>query len=140
MFLGLRVKTLANMGAYLPTFASSGPTALYATLASGPCRAQGHGQAMREGVIDDTGSGRLLAGSSMDDTMPRADDLPSFTVDHTVTACTHNPLGVKGGGEARAIGSPPAFINALTEAPGVRDIAMPATVEPVWRAANGLSA
>ena len=55
--------------------------------------------------------------------MPRADDLPSFTVDHTVTPCTHNPLGVKGCGEAGAIGSPPAFINALTDALGVKDIA-----------------
>ena len=54
----------------------------------------------------------------------------------TCTPCTHNPLGVKGCGEAGAIGSPPAFINALTDALGVRDIAMPATVEKVWRAAN----
>ena len=54
--------------------------------------------------------------------MPRADDLPSFRIDHTNTPCTHNPLGVKGCGEAGAIGSPPAFINALTDALGVRDI------------------
>ena len=98
--------------------------------------AQGLGQAMMEGCVYDPESGQLLTGSYMDYTMPRADDLPSFTVDHTVTPCTHNPLGVKGCGEAGAIGSPPAFINALTDALGVRDIAMPATAERVWRAAN----
>lgn len=98
--------------------------------------AQGLGQAMLEGCVYDTESGQLLTGSYMDYTMPRADDLPSFTVDHTVTPCTHNPLGVKGCGEAGAIGSPVAYINALTDALGVRDIAMPATAERVWRAAN----
>ncbi len=101
--------------------------------------AQGLGQAMMEACQYDTESGQLLTGSYMDYTMPRADDLPSFTVDHTVTPCTHNPLGVKGCGEAGAIGSPPAFINALTDALGVRDIAMPATAERVWRAANKIA-
>jgi len=96
--------------------------------------AQGLGQAMLERCVYDTESGQLLTGSYMDYCMPRADDLPSFQVDHTVTPCTHNPLGVKGCGEAGAIGSPPAFINALTDALGVRDIAMPATPERVWRA------
>jgi aerobic carbon-monoxide dehydrogenase large subunit len=97
--------------------------------------AQGLGQAMMEGCVYDS-TGQLLTGSYMDYAMPRAGDLPSFTVDHTVTPCTHNPLGVKGCGEAGAIGSPPAFINALTDALGVRDIAMPATAERVWRAAS----
>ncbi len=101
--------------------------------------AQGLGQAMMEGCVYDTASGQLLTGTYMDYTMPRADDLPSFTVDHTVTPCTHNPLGVKGCGEAGAIGSPPAFINALTDALGVKDIAMPATAEKVWRAANKIA-
>jgi carbon-monoxide dehydrogenase large subunit len=101
--------------------------------------AQGLGQAMMEGAVYDNDSGQLLNGTYMDYTMPRADDLPSFTVDHTVTPCTHNPLGVKGCGEAGAIGSPPAFINALTDALGVRDIAMPATAERVWRAANKIA-
>ena len=101
--------------------------------------AQGLGQAMMEGCQYDPESGQLLTGSYMDYTMPRADDLPSFTVDHTITPCTHNPLGVKGCGEAGAIGSPPAFINALTDALGVRDIAMPATAERVWRAANKIA-
>ena len=97
--------------------------------------AQGLGQAMMEGCVYDP-SGQLLTGSYMDYTMPRADDLPSFTVDHTVTPCTHNPLGVKGCGEAGAIGSPAAYMNALTDALGVRDLAMPATAERVWRAAG----
>jgi carbon-monoxide dehydrogenase large subunit len=99
---------------------------------------QGLGQAMMEGCVYDPESGQLLTGSYMDYCMPRADDLPSFTVDTTNTPCTHNPLGVKGCGEAGAIGSPPAFINALTDALGVKDIAMPATAERVWRAANNI--
>ena len=98
--------------------------------------AQGLGQAMLEGCVYDAQSGQLMTGSLMDYAMPRAADLPSFTVDHTVTPCTHNPLGVKGCGEAGAIGSPAAYINALTDALGVRDVAMPATAERVWRAAN----
>ncbi|MCO5125325.1 MAG: xanthine dehydrogenase family protein molybdopterin-binding subunit [Rhizobacter sp.] len=101
--------------------------------------AQGLGQAMLEACRYDPESGQLLTGSYMDYAMPRADDLPSFTVDHTVTPCTHNPLGVKGCGEAGAIGSPPAFINALTDALGVAEIAMPATPERVWRAANKIA-
>jgi len=99
--------------------------------------AQGIGQALLEhGIYDE--SGQLITGSLMDYCLPRADDLPSFTVDTTVTPCTHNPLGVKGCGEAGAIGSPAAIINAVTDALGVADIAMPATSERVWRAANGL--
>jgi len=70
--------------------------------------------------------------------MPRADDVPDFTVDTTVTPCTHNPLGVKGCGEAGAIGSPAAIINAVTDALGTEDIAMPATPEQVWRKLRGL--
>ena len=83
-----------------------------------------------------TESGQLLTGSYMDYAMPRASDIPNFKISNVVTPCTHNPLGVKGCGEAGAIGSPPAYINALTDALGVKDIAMPATVERVWRAAN----
>jgi carbon-monoxide dehydrogenase large subunit len=101
---------------------------------------QGLGQAIMEGCNYDPQSGQLLTGSYMDYAMPRAMDLPSFDVATTVTACSHNPLGVKGCGEAGAIGSPPAYINALTDALGVVDLAMPATPERVWRAANGLAA
>ena len=95
--------------------------------------AQGIGQALLEhGVYDE--SGQLLSGSYMDYAMPRADDLPSFTVDTTTTPCTHNPLGVKGCGEAGAIGSTAAVINAITDALGVASVPMPATPETVWRA------
>ncbi len=96
--------------------------------------AQGLGQAMLEGCVYDPDSGQLLTGSYMDYAMPRADDLPSFKIDTCVTPCTHNPLGVKGCGEAGAIGSPAAFMNALTDALGVKDLAMPATPERVWKA------
>jgi carbon-monoxide dehydrogenase large subunit len=95
--------------------------------------AQGLGQAMLERCVYDPDSGQLLTGSYMDYAMPRADDLPSFQVDTCVTPCTHNPLGVKGCGEAGAIGSPAAFMNALTDALGVKDVPMPATPERVWK-------
>jgi carbon-monoxide dehydrogenase large subunit len=98
--------------------------------------AQGVGQALFEhGVYDE--HGQLRTGSYMDYCMPRADDLPDFDVDTTVTPCTHNPLGVKGCGEAGAIGSTAAVMNAVTDALGVRDLAMPATPERVWRVLNG---
>jgi carbon-monoxide dehydrogenase large subunit len=99
--------------------------------------AQGIGQALLEGGVYDRESGQLLTGTYMDYTMPRADDLPSFKVATEVTACTHNPLGVKGCGEAGAIGAPAAVINAIVDALahlGVRDIEMPATPQRVWQA------
>jgi carbon-monoxide dehydrogenase large subunit len=101
--------------------------------------AQGIGQALLEQAIYDRETGQLLTGSYMDYAMPRATDLPSFVVDTCSTPCTHNPLGVKGCGEAGAIGSPPALINAITDAIGVRDLAMPATPERVWRAIRSRS-
>ena len=94
---------------------------------------QGIGQALLEhGVYDD--AGQLVTGSYMDYCMPRADDVPSFTVDTTVTPCTHNPLGVKGCGEAGAIGATAAVMNAVTDALGVKSLPMPATPETVWKA------
>ena len=102
--------------------------------------AQGLGQAMMEACSYDVASGQLLTGSYMDYAMPRAMDVPNIQVSNTVTPCSHNPLGVKGCGEAGAIGSPPAYINAVTDALGVVDLAMPATRERVWRAAHGLAA
>jgi len=95
--------------------------------------AQGIGQALLENTVYDPESGQLLTGSYMDYTMPRADDLPNFDVATTETVCTHNPLGVKGCGEAGAIGSPPALMNAIADAVGTR-VSMPATAEKVWRA------
>ena len=97
--------------------------------------AQGIGQALLEGAHYDS-EGQLLTASYMDYCMPRADDLPSFKVDTIETPCPSNPLGIKGCGEAGAIASPPAVINALTDALGHEDVAMPATPQVVWRAAQ----
>ena len=94
---------------------------------------QGIGQALLEGARYD-GAGQLLTGSYMDYCMPRADDVPSFDVVTSAgTACTSNSMGVKGCGEAGAIGAPGAVINAITNAIG-RRVEMPATPEKVWRA------
>ena len=100
--------------------------------------AQGIGQAMHEGAIYDE-TGQLINGSYMDYCMPRADDFPSFEIDRTVTPCPHNPLGVKGAGEAGCIGSTPAVVNAVIDAlwkggHKVKDIRMPMTPERVWTA------
>ena len=77
---------------------------------------QGIGQALLEATTYDE-TGQLVSGSYMDYAMPRADDVPFYTVDHSCqTPCTHNPLGVKGCGEAGAIGSPPAVVNAVVDA------------------------
>ncbi len=66
--------------------------------------------------------------------MPRAEDLPFFTLEHGNTPSPNDPLGVKGCGEAGAIGAPPAVINAITDAIGNNDIQMPATPMKVWKA------
>jgi len=98
--------------------------------------AQGIGQALLEGCVYDKESGQLLTGSYTDYAMPRADDLPAFALSTNVTLCTHNPLGVKGCGEAGAIGAPAAITNALVDALkplGVRHLDMPATPEKLWR-------
>ena len=68
--------------------------------------------------------------------MPLAVDLPNFIVDTTSTPCTHNPLGVKGCGEAGAIGSTAAIMNAVTDALEREDVPMPASPETVWRIVN----
>ena len=95
--------------------------------------AQGIGQALLESAIYDK-DGQLVSGSLMDYTMPRADNLPSFTVGTTETKCPGNPLGIKGCGEAGAIAAPAAVINAITDAIGSEDVAMPATPQAVWAA------
>jgi carbon-monoxide dehydrogenase large subunit len=96
--------------------------------------AQGMGQALLEGAVYDAASGQLLTGSYMDYCMPRADNLPRLEVVTSAgTACHANSMGVKGCGEAGAIGSPAAIINAITNAIGTR-VEMPATPERVWRA------
>ncbi|MEJ1992425.1 MAG: xanthine dehydrogenase family protein molybdopterin-binding subunit [Maritimibacter sp.] len=102
---------------------------------------QGIGQALLENTVYDE-DGQLITGSFMDYAMPRADDLPFYTVDHSCqTPCTHNPLGVKGCGEAGAIGSPPAVVNAVVDAlqragKNVTHIDMPLSPARVWDAMN----
>jgi carbon-monoxide dehydrogenase large subunit len=98
--------------------------------------AQGIGQALLEGAIYDE-NGQLVTASFMDYTMPRADDLPSFKLSHTTTLCPGNPLGVKGCGEAGAIGASAAVINAITDAIGSNKLEMPATPDRVWHAIHG---
>ena len=97
--------------------------------------AQGIGQAMLEKAVYDD-HGQLLSASYMDYTMPRADDLPSFQLSTHETICPSNPMGMKGCGEAGAIGAPPAVINAITDAIGHNNIKMPATPSRVWSALN----
>ncbi|RUS60486.1 xanthine dehydrogenase family protein molybdopterin-binding subunit [Pseudorhodobacter sp. E13] len=103
---------------------------------------QGIGQALLENTSYDE-NGQLLTGSFMDYAMPRADDVPFYKVDHSCnTPCTHNPLGVKGCGEAGAIGSPPAVVNAVIDAlhrgghTHVSHINMPVSPARVWAAIN----
>jgi carbon-monoxide dehydrogenase large subunit len=104
---------------------------------------QGLGQAMLEGASYDN-DGQLISGSYMDYAMPRAADMPMFNVDSADgTPCTHNPLGVKGCGEAGAIGSPPALVNAVVDAlrgHGVEHIDMPLTPQKVWAVINEATA
>src|SRR5580698_9404262 len=95
--------------------------------------AQGIGQALCEGAVYNQ-EGQLVTGSFMDYAMPRADYFPTMTVGTTLTRCPSNPLGIKGCGEAGAIASPPAVINAITNAIGTENIAMPATPQTVWAA------
>jgi aerobic carbon-monoxide dehydrogenase large subunit len=95
--------------------------------------AQGIGQAMLERTVYDPESGQLLSGSFMDYALPRAGDLPDIEVELIEVPCVTNELGVKGAGEAGAVGSPPALINAIVDALGGKDIDMPATPEAVWR-------
>jgi carbon-monoxide dehydrogenase large subunit len=97
---------------------------------------QGIGQALYEQCVYDE-DGQLMSGSLMDYCLPKADNVPDFAVTTNVTPCTHNVLGVKGCGEAGAIGAPPAVINAVVNALsglGVDDVAIPATPERVWQA------
>jgi aerobic carbon-monoxide dehydrogenase large subunit len=96
--------------------------------------AQGIGQALLEGCRYDRDSGQLVTATFMDYAMPRARDLVTFNVSATVTPCKTNPLGIKGCGEAGAIGSPAAVINAIADAIGVERLEMPASAQRVWEA------
>ncbi len=101
---------------------------------------QGIGQALFENCVYDKASGQLLTGSFMDYAVPHAAQVPAFSFAYNEVPCTANPLGVKGSGEAGAIGAPPATINAIVNAlaeNGVTHIDMPATPEKIWRALHG---
>ena len=105
--------------------------------------AQGVGQAVFERTSYDPASGQLLAGSLMDYALPRAADLPDIEVDLIEVPCGTNPLGVKGAGEAGAVGSPPAVVNAIVDAlrgDGVKSVDMPATPERLWEALSATRA
>ena len=100
--------------------------------------AQGIGQALMEKAVYDRDSGQLVSASLMDYALPRAADVPAFTFETANVPCRTNPLGVKGAGEAGAIGSCPAVMNgvldALWRAYRIRHVDMPATPERVWAA------
>ena len=99
--------------------------------------AQGAGQALLEDVVYDHDSGQLLTGTLMDYGIPRADTVPSITIDFSPVPSTTNPLGAKGVGEGGTVASTPTVMNAILDALaplGVRDLQMPATPERVWRA------
>ena len=99
---------------------------------------QGLGQAMLENAVYDD-NGQLLSGSLQDYALPKAHHMPEVETDETVTPCPHNPLGVKGVGEAGTIAAPPAIVNAVVDALspfGVSHVDMPVTPETVWRAAR----
>jgi carbon-monoxide dehydrogenase large subunit len=101
--------------------------------------AQGVGQAMFENCVYDEQSGQLLSGSFMDYAMPRAMDIPNMAAETASTACTHNPIGVKGCGECGTIASPSTVMNAVLDALKPYDIAhvdMPASPHRLWRAIN----
>lgn len=97
---------------------------------------QGLGQALLENCAYETGSGQLLSASFMDYTMPRADDLPMIRFKRNEVPCLTNPLGIKGAGEAGAIGAPPAIVNAVVDALSdydIRHVEMPVTPARLWR-------
>ena len=104
---------------------------------------QGIGQALMERAIYDQDSGQLLTASLMDYAVPRADEVPAIEFETRNVRCMHNPLGVKGAGEAGAIGSCSAVMNAIVDAlwraQGVTHLDMPATPHRVWSAINSAS-
>jgi aerobic carbon-monoxide dehydrogenase large subunit len=97
--------------------------------------AQGVGQALWEQVVYDA-DGNLVTSSFMDYLIPAAISLPMFELDSTVTPTPTNPLGAKGIGEAGAIGSTPAVVNAIADALEVDDLQIPLTAARVWSLLN----
>ena len=103
---------------------------------------QGIAQALWEGAVYDA-DGNLVTASLADYLLPTAADVPTYVTDRTETPSTTHPLGTKGVGEAGAIASTPAVINAIIDALrplGVTDVPMPATPEAVWRKIQAASA
>ena len=99
--------------------------------------AQGVGQAMLERTVYDPETGQLVTGSWTDYALPRAEDLPRIEFAYNIVPCRTNPLGLKGAGEAGAIGAPPALVNAIVDALaplGIEHIDMPVTPERLWQA------
>jgi carbon-monoxide dehydrogenase large subunit len=97
---------------------------------------QGIGQALMEQAVYSSGDGQLVTGTFMDYALPRASDGPAFVFETSNVPCKTNPLGVKGAGEAGAIGSCPAVVNAIIEGLHreyeIGHIDMPATAERIW--------
>ena len=100
--------------------------------------AQGIGQALMENTVYDRASGQLVTASLLDYALPRAADIPALVFETKNVPCRSNPLGVKGAGEAGAIGSCPAVMNAILDALWrayrIRHLDMPATSERIWAA------
>jgi len=105
--------------------------------------AQGIGQALMEHAVYDPDSGQLVTASLMDYALPRANEVPAIEFETCNVPCRHNPLGVKGAGEAGAIGSCPAVMNAIVDAlwraRRISQLDMPATPQRVWLALNAAS-
>jgi aerobic carbon-monoxide dehydrogenase large subunit len=104
--------------------------------------AQGAGQALGENIVYDPDGGQLVTGSLMDYMLPRADNLPGYTIDFSLVPSLSNPLGIKGVGEGGTVASTPTVMNAIVDALaslGVKDVPMPATPERVWRAIQSAS-
>ena len=105
---------------------------------------QGIGQALMEDTVYDSSTGQLLSASFMDYAMPRAAHVPDFIFETRNVPCKTNPLGVKGAGEAGAIGSCPAVMNAIVDALwreyGIRHIDMPATPRRIWEVIHAAKA
>jgi carbon-monoxide dehydrogenase large subunit len=105
--------------------------------------AQGVGQAMLERTVYDPESGQLLTGNLTDYAMPHADTLPRIEFSYNIVPCRTNPLGVKGAGEAGAIGAPPALVNAVIDAVaefGIDHLDMPLTPQILWQALRAAAA
>jgi aerobic carbon-monoxide dehydrogenase large subunit len=102
--------------------------------------AQGIGQALMEHAVYDPASGQLMTASLTDYAVPKADEVPAIAFETRNVPCRHNPLGVKGAGEAGAIGSCPAVMNAIVDAlwraRRISHLDMPATPHRVWSAIN----